>query len=220
MFAVAAKVSAVVAPRAAPLRRASPGSKPHRSPLRAPARTSTVASAGKDEDLMEQLLAMLGGNKPGMVTEKDALPGRQEEMRVSDKHFVLGNSIKTFPDNLETCVFATGCFWGTEKMFWRVPGVFSTSVGYVGGFTQNPTYEGPDRRVLRGPTRHALDLPRPHAGQPPGQRLRHAIPLWDLLLHVCAVRDGQGERGGVLEGARGGGTRAERHHDGNQRPGG
>ena len=141
MFAVAAKVSAVVAPRAAPLRRASPGSKPLRSPLRAPARTSTVASAGKDEDLMEQLLAMLGGNKPGVVSESDALPGRQEEMRVSDKHFVLGNSIKSFPDTLETCVFATGCFWGTEKMFWRVPGVFSTSVGYVGGFTQNPTYE-------------------------------------------------------------------------------
>ena len=141
MFAVAAKVSAVVAPRAVPLRRASPGSKPLRAPLRAPLRTSTVASAGKDEDLMEQLLAMLGGNKPGMVSESDALPGRQEQMRVSDKHFVLGNSIKSFPDTLETCVFATGCFWGTEKMFWRVPGVFSTSVGYVGGFTQNPTYE-------------------------------------------------------------------------------
>ena len=187
MFAVAAKVSAVVAPRAVPLRRASPGSKPLRSPLRAPLRTSTVASAGKDEDLMEQLLAMLGGNKPGMVSESDALPGRQEEMRVSDKHFVLGNSIKSFPDTLETCVFATGCFWGTEKMFWRVPGVFSTSVGYVGGFTQNPTYEetcsgrtghtgggaggvGPRGRLLRGPPRHALDLPRPHAGHAPGQR--------------------------------------------------
>ena len=102
MFAVAAKVSAVVAPRAVPLRRASPGSKPLRSPLRAPLRTSTVASAGKDEDLMEQLLAMLGGNKPGVVSESDALPGRQEEMRVSDKHFVLGNSIKSFPDTGHT----------------------------------------------------------------------------------------------------------------------
>ena len=70
---------------------------------------------------MEQLMAMLGG-KPAMVDESSALPGRQEEMRVTDKHFVLGNSIKPpFPDNLETCVFATGCFWGTEKMFWRRP---------------------------------------------------------------------------------------------------
>ena len=140
MFAAASKVSAVVAPRAASLRRASPQST--RAPLAPQTRRSTTASAGKDEDLMEQLLAMLGGGaKGGIVAESDALPGRQEEMRVTDQHFVLGNSIKTFPDNLETCVFATGCFWGTEKMFWRVPGVFSTSVGYVGGFTQNPTYE-------------------------------------------------------------------------------
>ena len=185
---------------------------------------------------MEQLLAMLGGTKPGMVTEKDALPGRQEEMRVSDKHFVLGNSIKTFPDNLETCVFATGCFWGTEKMFWRVPGVFSTSVGYVGGFTQNPTYEETcsgepaTPRRCRWPGTRASCPSRtcsPCTGPATTPRrataratTRHAVPLRHLLLHGEAVRDGQGERGGVREGAQGGGTRAERHHDGNQRPGG
>ena len=143
MFAAASKVSAVVALRASSIRRASKTSAPSaRSPLRAPARVrrATTVSAS-NEDLMEQLMAMLGG-KPAMVDEASALPGRQEEMRVTDKHFVLGNSIKPpFPDNLESCVFATGCFWGTEKMFWRVPGVYSTSVGYVGGFTQNPTYE-------------------------------------------------------------------------------
>ena len=61
---------------------------------------------------------------------------------MTDKHFVLGNPIKgPFPEGIESCVFATGCFWGTEKMFWRVPGVWSTSVGYAGGFTPNPTYE-------------------------------------------------------------------------------
>jgi peptide-methionine (S)-S-oxide reductase len=145
MFAAASKVTAHVAPRAYSLRRGVPSASKHSGVVSVSRKrgSATTTHAGKDEDLMEQLLAMLGGGggKSGIVSEKDALPGRQEEMRVTDTHFVLGNSIKTFPDNLQTCVFATGCFWGTEKMFWRVPGVFSTSVGYVGGFTQNPTYE-------------------------------------------------------------------------------
>ena len=86
-----------------------------------------------------------------LIAEDKALPGRQQEMKVTNKHFVLGNPIKEpFPDNLETCVFATGCFWGTEKMFWRVPGVYSTSVGYCAGYTQNPTYE----EVCSGQTGH------------------------------------------------------------------
>ena len=101
---------------------------------------------------MEQLMAMLGGGKKGaMVAEDKALPGRQQAMKVTNKHYVLGNPIQEpFPDNLETCVFATGCFWGTEKMFWRVPGVYSTSVGYCAGYTQNPTYE----EVCSGQTGH------------------------------------------------------------------
>ena len=95
--------------------------------------------------MMDQLLAMLGGGKKdALIAEDKALPGRQQEMKVTNKHFVLGNPIKEpFPDNLETCVFATGCFWGTEKMFWRVPGVYSTSVGYCAGYTQNPTTSSP-----------------------------------------------------------------------------
>ena len=188
MFAVASKVTTAVAPRAASgsssalagRARATPAlplAPALRSRASSSPRARTTASAS-NEDLMEQLMAMLGGAKGKLVAESDALPGRQEEMRVTDEHFVLGNPIRgPFPDHLETCVFATGCFWGTEKMFWRVPGVYSTSVGYVGGYTQNPTYEetcsgmtghteavqvaGPERRLLRGPPRHALDVPDP-----------------------------------------------------------
>ena len=152
MFAVASKVTTAVAPRAASgsssalagRTRATPAlplAPALRSRASSSPRARTTASAS-NEDLMEQLMAMLGGAKGKLVAESDALPGRQEEMRVTDEHFVLGNPIRgPFPDHLETCVFATGCFWGTEKMFWRVPGVYSTSVGYVGGYTQNPTYE-------------------------------------------------------------------------------
>ena len=151
MFAVASKVTTAVAPRAASGSSSALAGRTRATPalplapaLRSRAsspRVRTTASAS-NEDLMEQLMAMLGGAKGKLVAESDALPGRQEEMRVTDEHFVLGNPIRgPFPDHLETCVFATGCFWGTEKMFWRVPGVYSTSVGYVGGYTQNPTYE-------------------------------------------------------------------------------
>merc|ERR1719478_1620315 len=145
MFAVASKVTTAVAPRAASGSSSALAGRTRAAPaLRSrasPPRVRTTASAS-NEDLMEQLMAMLGGAKGKLVAESDALPGRQEEMRVTDEHFVLGNPIRgPFPDHLETCVFATGCFWGTEKMFWRVPGVYSTSVGYVGGYTQNPTYE-------------------------------------------------------------------------------
>ena len=70
---------------------------------------------------------------------------------MTNKHYVLGTEIKPpFPDGVESAVFATGCFWGTEKMFWRVPGVRSTSVGYCAGHTPNPTYE----EVCSGRTGH------------------------------------------------------------------
>merc|ERR1719263_1029161 len=76
--------------------------------------------------------------------------GAREPMRVATKHYILKTDVKKFPAHCESCVFATGCFWGTEKMFWRVPGVHSTSVGYVGGYTKNPTYE----EVCSGATGH------------------------------------------------------------------
>ena len=153
MISAAATQRAVsaVAPRVrrAVQHRAAPTHIP--APHRGLSRSSVVAKASED-DIMEQLMAMLGGGKKGaMVDEDKALPGRQQAMKVTNKHYVLGNPIQEpFPDNLETCVFATGCFWGTEKMFWRVPGVYSTSVGYCAGYTQNPTYE----EVCSGQTGH------------------------------------------------------------------
>ncbi|XP_054597654.1 mitochondrial peptide methionine sulfoxide reductase isoform X2 [Nothobranchius furzeri] len=69
----------------------------------------------------------------------------------ADKHVVNGNpTVEPFPDGTETIVFGMGCFWGAERLFWRLPGVFSTQVGYAGGFTPNPTYE----EVCSGLTGH------------------------------------------------------------------
>jgi peptide-methionine (S)-S-oxide reductase len=77
-----------------------------------------------------------------MISSSDALEGRGEAISTSDKHFINGNPIHPpFPQGIETAVFGMGCFWGAEKLFWETPGVYSTAVGYAGGFTPNPTYE-------------------------------------------------------------------------------
>jgi peptide-methionine (S)-S-oxide reductase len=81
----------------------------------------------------------------------DALPGRVERMPVPDAHFVNGNRLTPpFPDGLQRAVFGMGCFWGAEKKFWPLRGVYSTAVGYAGGPTPNPTY----REVCTGMTGH------------------------------------------------------------------
>ena len=73
---------------------------------------------------------------------KDALPGRSEPIQVINRHFVTGNPIvPPFPEKLEQAMFGMGCFWGVERKFWQCRGVFSTAVGYTGGYTPNPTYE-------------------------------------------------------------------------------
>jgi peptide-methionine (S)-S-oxide reductase len=91
-------------------------------------------------------------SKPStMIAADEALPGRDETMPVPAAHDVLGTPIAPpFPDGLEVAVFGLGCFWGAERIFWRLPGVYTTAVGYAGGFTSNPTYE----EVCSGHTGH------------------------------------------------------------------
>jgi peptide-methionine (S)-S-oxide reductase len=91
-------------------------------------------------------------SKPStMVTAGEALPGRDEAMPVPAAHEVLGNPIAPpFPAGLEQAVVGLGCFWGAERIFWGAPGVYTTAVGYAGGFTANPTYE----EVCSGRTGH------------------------------------------------------------------
>ncbi len=82
------------------------------------------------------------GKSTPMVSAADALPGRTQAITVSRKHFANGNDIVApFPAGMQLAQFAMGCFWGAEREFWEQAGVYSTAVGYAGGFTQNPTYQ-------------------------------------------------------------------------------
>src|SRR5262249_26555230 len=77
-----------------------------------------------------------------MPTREQAIPDRSSEMLVPPVHAVLGTPQQgPWPAGSESAVFGMGCFWGAERMFWKLPGVYSTAVGYAGGFTRNPTYE-------------------------------------------------------------------------------
>jgi len=86
-----------------------------------------------------------------MIDDADALPGREAELPVPDRHEVLGTPLKgPFPQRVQTAIFGMGCFWGAERIFWQAPGVYTTAAGYAGGFTPNPTYE----EVCSGRTGH------------------------------------------------------------------
>jgi peptide-methionine (S)-S-oxide reductase len=88
------------------------------------------------------MLEHLFRHKTDLVTADDALPGRDTEIPVPDRHAVLGTPLRPpFPEGLEQAVFGLGCFWGAERLFWELPGVYTTAAGYAGGFTPNPTYE-------------------------------------------------------------------------------
>jgi peptide-methionine (S)-S-oxide reductase len=93
----------------------------------------------------------LSWKSPALPAPDEALPGRAEPMSVPDRHFVLGTPLEPEPGTLELAQFGMGCFWGAEKQFWSIPGVFTTAVGYAGGFTPNPTYH----EVCSGATGHA-----------------------------------------------------------------
>jgi peptide-methionine (S)-S-oxide reductase len=94
---------------------------------------------------------MLFRKNVALVAAHDALPGRSTKMPVPAKHFVNGAPlVGPWPEHCETLVVGMGCFWGAERKFWQAPGVYSTSVGYAGGYTPNPSYE----EVCSGLTGH------------------------------------------------------------------
>ncbi len=97
-------------------------------------------------------MGIFGTHKTRMITAEEALPGRSQPMPVPDRHEVLGTALRPpYPAGTEVAEFALGCFWGAERQYWQLPGVVSTSVGYEGGFTPNPSYE----EVCSGRTGHA-----------------------------------------------------------------
>jgi len=95
---------------------------------------------------------MFGRKTKEMPATDQTLPGRSESVEVPDQHFINGNQLEgPFPPGTEVAVFGMGCFWGAERRFWQLPGVYTTSAGYAGGATPNPTYE----EVCSGRTGHA-----------------------------------------------------------------
>jgi peptide-methionine (S)-S-oxide reductase len=89
--------------------------------------------------------------KAEQVTPEEALPGRETAMSVPERHEVLGTPLQPpFPEGMEQLVVGLGCFWGAERVFWQADGVYTTAVGYAGGYTPNPTYE----EVCSGKTGH------------------------------------------------------------------
>ena len=83
----------------------------------------------------------MDSKKLKIPTAEQALPGRADGMAVPERHFVNGaRLVPPFPEGVRTAVFGMGCFWGAERKFWQLPGVYSTAVGYAGGYTRNPTY--------------------------------------------------------------------------------
>ena len=93
----------------------------------------------------------MGLSKTELPAPERALPGRADKMQVPERHFVNGHPlVGPFPEHLRCVQFGLGCFWGAERRFWQQPGVYTTAVGYAGGYTQNPTYE----EVCSGMTGH------------------------------------------------------------------
>jgi len=95
---------------------------------------------------------MFGSRKQEMTDSSEALPGRAQAVEVPPAHFINGNPLEgPYPESTEVAVFGMGCFWGAERRFWQMEGVYTTSAGYAGGYTPNPSYE----EVCTGRTGHA-----------------------------------------------------------------
>ncbi len=100
---------------------------------------------------MLRMRMFFSSKKSKLPAREDALPGRSSSIRVGGKHFVNGNTfVAPYPAGTELAMFGMGCFWGAERKFWQLPGVYATAVGYAGGYTPNPTYE----EVCSGMTGH------------------------------------------------------------------
>ena len=165
---------------------------------------------------------------------EQCLPGRDTTMPVRDTHAVLGTPLRApWPEGMDTLIVGMGCFWGAERLFWQLPGVYTTSVGYSGGYTPNPTYEetctsmtGHTEAVLIvfDPEQVSLDdllaafweNPRPDAGRGAGQRHRQSAPVGHLHQLRRAARRDRGQSRPV-PGEPGQGRRRDNHNRG--RPG-
>jgi peptide-methionine (S)-S-oxide reductase len=93
---------------------------------------------------------MFGSTKNQMISPERALAGRATPTPVPAQHYVNGHALEGLPTGMQEAVFGLGCFWGAERKFWQLPGVYATAVGYAGGYTPNPTYE----EVCSGRTGH------------------------------------------------------------------
>ena len=97
------------------------------------------------------MFAFMRQQEPSMLSEKDALPGRLTPMKVTEPHLVNGHQLTPpYSDDFKKAMFGMGCFWGAERLFWELSGVYVTAVGYAAGYTPNPTYE----EVCSGMTGH------------------------------------------------------------------